>query len=471
MSVADPVPKKRSAGLWIATVAGLAIILVGAGASLFIDNRVERLLQSDTFATLADEQATIADIYLYEGSSGVSRTITRLSRSPDQTRALYLLKTSDEKILASQLLSNQLPEEAMISGRSEFQMIGAGGETLQIDALTRTLPDGSMLLVGRANKARLGLRNALSAAFLATLAAVGLSALGLGLVLERILRHRVDVIARAAASISEGDLVQRIPVSGRGDEFDRLADVLNAMLEQIETQIVTMRTVTDSFAHDLRLPLTRIRAGIEQAALADNAEQRNDALERALIGTDRALSTFTTLLEIARADSGVGRDAFALIDLCQIAQDVVEVFAPLAEEHGQTLSFLPDAHLQVKIWGQSTLLRQALGNLVYNAIKYAGDGTPISVNVTLINPNISNGLAEVSVFDEGPGIPIDQRERALQPFGRLKSEGTIDGTGLGLALAAATARLHNGTLELADQKPGLRVTLHLPLPTPEISQI
>jgi signal transduction histidine kinase len=471
MSVQEPVPRRKSAGLWIAALAAFAIILVGAGASLFIDNHVEKLLQSDTFDTLADEQATMADIYLYEGSNGVTRAITRLSRSANETRALYWLKAADGKILASQLLSNQLPQKAIISGRSEFQMLSPSGEKLQIDALTRTLPDGSTLLVARASKARLGLRNALSTAFLVTLAAVGISALGLGLVLERILRHRVDVIASTAASISEGDLVQRIPVSGRQDEFDRLANVLNAMLDQIEAQIVTMRTVTDSFAHDLRLPLTRVRAGIEKAVLADNADQRNEALETALIGTDRALSTFTTLLEIARADSGVGRDAFGLVDLCQIAQDIVEVFAPLAEEHGQTLAFLAGTQTEVTIWGQGTLLRQALGNLVHNAIKYAGDGTPISVSITLVKSDRSRALAEVSVFDEGPGIPVDQRERALQPFGRLKNDGTIDGTGLGLALAAATARLHKGTLELADQKPGLRVTLLLPLPELENSQI
>jgi signal transduction histidine kinase len=292
-------------------------------------------------------------------------------------------------------------------------------------------------------------------AFIATLAAVGLTALGLGLTLEKILRRRVDTIAQTANAIIDGDLSQRVPLRGSGDEFDRLASVLNAMLVRISIQIATMRAVTDSLAHDLRLPLTRIRLGLEAALAAPDDGGRTAALERAADQTDDALRTFTTLIDIARADAGVGRDAFGWTESSTIIRDVAELFGPLAEDTGSRLDV---EAVEARIWAQGALLRQVLGNLIHNAIKYAGEAGPI-----LLASRITDGELVITVSDRGPGIAPEERERALRPFGRLERDGAIDGSGLGLALASACVRLHGGRLFLGDNEPGLKVYLFLPL--------
>ncbi len=442
-------------GLKAAAIAAAFILFVGAGSSVLIDARVEKLLQKDTQSTLSAEQNTLADIYNDDGIATLVDTIERLTRQNRDPDAIYWLGEGNGKVLVTNLVQ-PLNAAALQIGHATIEVPTADGATIEAQILVQKLSGGEILAVGQSSYAQQDLHESLSAAFLATLAAVGIAAFGLSIALDRILRHRIDTIARTTTRIAAGDLSQRVSLSGRKDEFDRLALVLNTMLAKVEAHILTMRSVTDSLSHDMRLPLTRIRAGIEQGALATTEEGRQDALDKALIDADVALGTFNTLLDIARADSGVGRDAFGPVNLSELVEGVVELFEPLAEENAQTLSLVDDTNAMEPVWAQSVLLRQALGNLVHNAIKYAPTGSPICVRLVQTKRG-----ANLSVEDEGPGIPDDQLERALEPFGRLAHEGTIDGIGLGLALAASTARLHGGQLDLGDNDPGLIATLVL----------
>jgi signal transduction histidine kinase len=214
-----------------------------------------------------------------------------------------------------------------------------------------------------------------------------------------------------------------------------------------------MRIVTEAIAHDLRLPLQRVKADLERAQSLD-ATAREQAFIRADEEIDGALATFNALIDITRAESGIGTEAFETVDLAKVAADVVELFEPVAEDKKQTLK--RDV-VPATISGQGTLIRQALGNLIQNAIKFSPEGASITVRL-----RETDQAAELSVEDTGPGIPAGDRATALRPFGRLARDAAADGKGLGLALVAACAKLHGGALRLEAAEPGLRAILDFP---------
>jgi len=279
-------------------------------------------------------------------------------------------------------------------------------------------------------------------------------ALGLGIFLNRLVLARIDAIVATARRIIGGDLHERIPARDQDSEFDRLTGVLNSMLDRNEAHFEQMRLVTDAIAHDLRGPLQHIKADLERVLVAEDKAPREEAVARAVGEIDDALATFNALLDIARAEAGIGQEAFDRVDLANLVEDVVELFEPVAEEkhQGLTAEVMP-----LEVRGQSTLLRQALGNLVHNAIKFSADGAKIVARLAT-----STDLARIIVEDNGPGIPEGEREKALQPFGRLSRDRPTDGKGLGLALVAACAKLHGGRFLLEDAHPGLRAIIELP---------
>lgn len=280
-----------------------------------------------------------------------------------------------------------------------------------------------------------------------------LLALGLGFALARGLERRLAGVSTAAQAVMAGDLTRRLPESGRGDEFDRLAATINTMLERIETLVAEVRQVTDDIAHDLRSPLSRLRQRLE-AALARAREPEADAtvLEEALAELDQILATFAALLRIARTEAGTGREGFSAVDLSTLVTEVAEVYAPAAEEAGRPITTEIAPGRQVT--GSAALLRQALANLLDNALAH-GAG-PIRVTLR------ADGVLEVS--DQGPGIPPEEREKVTRRFYRLDRSRGTPGTGLGLSLVAAVARLHGGRLALRDGPGGHGLAAVLELP-------
>ncbi len=274
-----------------------------------------------------------------------------------------------------------------------------------------------------------------------------------GLFVSRRMLSRVDQVSRTARQIMEGDLSRRMEQSGSGDEFDRLADNLNAMLDRIERLMVGMRLSTDSIAHDLRSPLTRLKSRIE-LALRDPTESHRDreALADALFQTDATLAVFDSLLRIATAEAGMDAVDLKPIDLAALAQDVTDLYQPLAEEKGVELNVSAD--LPAEIRGQSELMAQAIANLLDNAVKFTPAGGRITVAV-----NLDSGDIILTIADGGPGIPETDRQRVLERFARLESSRTGPGTGLGLSLVAAVVKLHGGALRLEDNDPGLKVEI------------
>jgi signal transduction histidine kinase len=266
-------------------------------------------------------------------------------------------------------------------------------------------------------------------------------------------------------TIMDGDLGGRLPVTGTGDELDRLAENLNAMLERIEALMQGLKEVSDNIAHDLKTPLTRLRNRAEQALrVAQTEPEYRSALEATIDESDGLIRTFNALLMIARAESGQARDDMTEFDAAEVAHDIGELYEPLAEEKGIALKVEADAPALLR--GNRELVSQAVANLVDNAIKYsepaadAADGRTPQIVVRAAAGEGDRVL--LSVADNGPGIPEADRARAVERFVRLERSRSQPGSGLGLSLAAAVARLHGGELSLADNQPGLKSVIALP---------
>jgi len=315
------------------------------------------------------------------------------------------------------------------------------------------LDDGSRLLVAQ------GVRHAedLQEFILSTMAVILAVSVGLaitmGWLLGRTLLQRIDILNATVQQVSGGDFSRRVPLSGQDDEFDELAGHLNAMLTRIEKLLVGMRQVTDNVAHDLRRPLARMRNRIEVTLLdGGNPEDYRRAMEESLQDSEEMMRTFNALLEIARAEAGSFRGDWGAVDLTALLMDLGELYRDQAEAEGKqlTLQVAP----QLSLTGNRQLLAQAVSNLLDNACKFSLQGGAITLQAT-----IEDGILWITVSDNGPGIPVGQRQQVLERFVRLEAGRSTAGNGLGLSLVKAVAALHQAELRLEDNQPGLKVSL------------
>lgn len=427
------------------------------GLFLFLYWRTLTLIDSETDAAIESEIAGLEAQYRQRGLSGLVRIVAERAAAQPEGSNVYLLTRPDLTPLAGNI--ERWPNEARQTAAGiVFEISGDGTGAVNVRARTFLLDGGYRLLVGRDLRQRAKLR-----ALLAETLAWGLTitiSLGLigALLVGRHLLSRVEAINRTGLRIMRGDLHERVALRGVGDEFDRLAENLNTMLDQIERLMTAMHEVTDNIAHDLRGPLTRMKARLELALLAkDRPEEMRAALETAIAETDRLLGTFNALLSIAEAESGALHQSMQPVDLVQLVEDVAELYAPALEEKGLTLEARNVE--EARVLGSRQLLFQALANLLENAMKY----TPSGGRVTIIT-RVGSDAAAVEVADTGPGIPADMREKVLQRYVRLDQARSTPGSGLGLSLVAAVAKLHSARLQLGDNHPGLIVTLEFPRP-------
>ena len=326
------------------------------------------------------------------------------------------------------------------------------------------LPGGFRLLVGRDLDERERLYHIVLSAGRWSVALVIVLGLVGGLFVTRRVLRRVDAMTETTRTIMAGDLGGRLPVAGTGDELDRLAENINVMLERIEALMHGLKEVSDNIAHDLKTPLTRLRNRCEEALrTAKSAGEYRAALEGTIEDSEGLIRTFNALLMIARAESGQARDDMSEFDAAEIAHDIGELYEPLAEQKGIALKVEADAPAKVK--GNRELVSQALANLVDNAIKYteprdlACNGATPEIVVRALN---EGDRILLTVADSGPGIPEADRARVVERFVRLEQSRSQPGSGLGLSLASAVARLHGGELTLADNQPGLKSVIALP---------
>jgi signal transduction histidine kinase len=429
------------------------------GLLAFIYWSTVAVVDRQTEDTIDAEVRGLAEQYREQGLARLIEVI-RL-RSSVEGQDYYLLTDPDLRPLAGNLAS--WPKDAEGAGDwirlSVYRNTKGQVVSRDVRAQLFTLSGGYRLLVGRDTQERTNLRSiVLKALGWSLAAALGLGLIG-GIVISRRMLRRVEHVARTSQGIMAGDLSRRIAITGSGDEFDRLATSLNAMLDQIERLMTGMRLATDSLAHDLRSPLTRLRGRIELALRQPpQAVRDREALADVLRQAEAALSTFDSLLKIAMAEAGVGAAELRTVDLATVARDAAELYEPVAEEHGIDLCIESQAGATVR--AQPELLAQAITNLIDNAVKNTPPGGRIAVAV-----EASAGVVILRVRDTGPGIPTADRERVLDRFVRLEESRSTPGAGLGLSLVAAVARMHGAALSLGEAEPGLVVTLRFPRET------
>jgi signal transduction histidine kinase len=435
-----------------------------------------RLINEQIMTSVNAEVGEIGNIYLRRGLLGLTRTIANRALRPGAN--LYLVTAPNGQAVGGNIES-LAPGVMATTGWSEtFYRRLEDQDTADHRALVNVteLSNGFRLLIGRDLEERRRLFGIVAKAAQWSVLVVIVLGLGGGIFVARRVLRRIDAMTGTTQRIMAGDLSGRLPVGRSGDELDRLAENLNAMLERIEALMVGLKEVSDNIAHDLKTPLTRLRNRAEEAlAKASNEAEYRTALERTIEESDGLIRTFNALLMIARAESGQARGNMDDFDAADVAQGIHELYEPLAEDNGLTLNVKTEP---VRLHGNRELVSQALANLVENAIKY-GQPTPalqpLSAEATRAEEAVANKAKGIliearrdgdqvllSVTDRGPGIPEADRGHAVERFVRLEASRTQPGSGLGLSLASAVATLHGGALKLADAHPGLRATLALP---------
>ncbi len=426
----------------------------------FIYNATVRAIDAEIDTALQTELASLVEVSSRLGLDALIEVVRERSDDPTKADNAYLLVDAALQPVAGNLAQWPVPATRR-SGPLYFEVeVQEEGMLFSrlYRALTIALPGSGQLLVAHDVHRRVGIQQLISEALAWGLAAtLALGVVG-GILSGRALLRRLGTIADTSARIMDGNLADRIPVSGESDELDRLAVQLNRMLERIEQLVEGMRSVSDNVAHDLRAPLTRLYGGIESALSGQpDLSSYRAALDQALFETDRVLRVFNAVMSIAQARSGALRGQMRRLDLTEVVAEAVDLYEPAIEERGLVLDLAFPAD-KVPILGHRQLLAQAVVNLLDNAVKFSPRGGVLRASVSL-----SDGEASVCVADEGPGIPRGSRERVLAPFVRGTDCERVPGTGLGLSLVAAVAHLHRARLSLEDNHPGLRVTLSIRL--------
>ncbi len=417
----------------------------------------QRALAAQTDAPIEAAVAGLREQYQRFGVLGLSDVIT--GRVSQHGSGLYYLQSPNGSVLAGNLV--ELPSSAKLIGRFvEFEY----QRNLQGQEVTRTargqaffLPGGFLLLVARDISDQRMTRRLFTTTLPCSVGLMLFFGIAGGVLMSRNLLRRLDTINRTSAEIIAGDFSRRVPMTSSHDEFDALAENLNRMLERTERLMKGMREVVDSVAHDLRTPLNRLRNRLEDMQRRiDPDDPHLDDIDGAIAETDRLIGTFNALLLIAEADSGMTRGTMAAVDLSAIVADITDLYLPLAEEKDIVLEVAPSGVLTVE--GNRSLVSQALANLIDNAIKYTPSGGHVLVSAAETPASI-----DLSVSDSGPGIPLEDRTRVLERFVRLEKSRNSPGTGLGLSLVAAVARMHDARLTLGDAVPaGLKATISFP---------
>lgn len=417
---------------------------------------VRTVTETRLTASATDEaqrlRATLLEAWAAGGIAGLRKAAeARLDRS-DRPQSVVLVTARDGTTLAGNV--GAWPPNVTPGPPATIELFRIRRDRPELMRVIGTvLPDGTRLLTGHViegERAFVGaMEMAMVAAMLVALTLAGLAGWVAAQIIARRLRRTVDTVAAVAG----GDLDRRVPLEGGGDAFEDLGRSVNAMLDRIASLVGELKMATDALAHDLRSPLTRLRATLERALAAADSEDARVAVLRGMEEGERLLGMLDTALRITRAEAGIGRDAFAATDLTELLADLADLFEPLAEDRGLAIAVMPSAAVIATVHRE--MIGQAVSNLIDNALKYGAGTIQLSIGTD------AGGIA-ILVGDDGPGIPADRRAAALQRFGRLDPSRHESGAGLGLSLVAAVARLHGGTIELADNHPGLVVRLTLP---------
>ncbi|HEX5208065.1 MAG TPA: HAMP domain-containing sensor histidine kinase [Steroidobacteraceae bacterium] len=437
-------------------------VCVTLGSTFYL---TQRIIQGDVDLIIDTEIKSLQNQYVRSGVPGLTEEINLRIDSWGRIGAVYMLAGPKFDRLAGNV-TNWPFDGAPAEPYPEFRIesIEPGQRSVHpVRAAVRKLPNGDWLLVGTDMSQD---RRYVRTFQIATLWGIGLSILAAaiaGFSFTFRLARRVGDVTDTCVRIMSGEQGHRLPVIGKSDEFDALATSVNRVLDRLEEQTRTLRATFDSVAHDLRAPLHRLRTRMDAVLRLPALESGiREPVESALREVDRLQRTLATLLQIALAESGAPLASPGPVDIGELADELTELFEPVARESGLTLTGHADRGVVVE--GNRQLLAQLITNLLENALKYVPAGGRIEVTVKRLP-----GRAHLIITDNGPGMPAEERQRAGQPFVRIGQRSGLEGSGLGLSLVSAIARLHRARLTLESNDPGLRAVVSLPLSDAQVS--
>ena len=441
--------------LRIALLAGLLALISNFAVIGFIYLRTHDEAVSEMRQQVVEQDKVLADVYRSGGEPALLDAVqdTISYADPQSVVALLDARGREQSGNIAGLSKARLGD----GYHNTFVRLRGQPTPRRAAVIMHRLPSGQWLISGRIAGEGLAFKQTLESSLLVALALAMLLGLACGVILANYVGSRVGSIVAVARRISRHDLTRRVPVSGGGDAFDRLGQQINAMLDRISGLMEELRMLTDSLAHDLRSPVSRLRSAAHAAAETSDPAEQEELLGSVIRQADALMRILTTVLEISRSEALTGRKQFNWFDLGELAAELSEMYEPLAEEAGVAVEYARPVR-PAPLYGHRQLLAQAISNLIENAVRYGSTGGEIQIQV-----NANGKLTRIEVADRGPGIPAELHGEALRRFGRLDSSRSKEGAGLGLALAAAIAHLHDGELVLEDNNPGLRIALELPL--------
>ena len=447
----------RSAGVKLALSYALVF---GVSAALLIlvlwVSSINILTRQVDAAIDADAQG-LAEQWRSGGPTALFETIQNRIANNKDGDAIYLVLDPKGQVVAGNL--DNWPSQVSKPGEIYEINVKRNGQRNLARFHRYDLPAGYSLLVGREVSSRAALRNLLTEVLAWSIVLIGLLSITGALLLQKLFSRMVSQVSQTADAISSGDLTRRVAISGRGDEFDRMAETINDMLDRLGLLMDGVRQVSNAIAHDLRTPITRARARLEDAANhAGTAEQLRTAIDRAVSDLDGVTNVFHALLRISEIEAGARRSAFEPLDVRPLLNDLCELYGAVAEERGARLELTATTELPVR--GDRELIQQAVANLLDNALKFSPPGGTVELGGRAVD-----GHALLTVRDYGAGIDPADVARAADRFFRGESARNTPGFGLGLTLVRAVAQLHGGTLQLESAGPGLRATIVMPTRT------
>lgn len=447
----------------LSLIYALLFSLISTGAISFLYWNSAKEIRNQTDYQLRVEANALMDLYDNGKINALTREMNQLNIDGHSKFFLYALQTRDKLDFVEQIQPGvDLKEGGTIYGTVPLSSVVTipdtpEGSSNQFDQPARVLltllPDGYQMLVGTDLVPRQQLLKRMLNVIIALIILVFTLALAGGILIGYSVLHRINSVRETAGEIIEGDLSQRMQVTKKNDEFDRLSIVLNTMLARIEQLMQSMHQVTDNLAHDLRNPLNRLRNRLE-VSLIENLDREGyqQVQQEAIQDIDDIIRTFNSLLNIAQAESGKHDHDWVLIDLKPFIEELAELYSIVAEESG--ITFSNNIKESRFILGDHQLLAQTFTNLLDNAMKFTPEGGTI-----VMTTYFEKQKAIIEIADSGPGIPEDKREEVFERFIRLDSARSTPGNGLGLSLVKAVVERHNGTIEFKDNNPGLRAIL------------
>lgn len=433
--------------LYYAGLFTLSVLLLGA---LYYTIAIRAPLEA-VERDLTVEVRRLVTLHDRAGLAALAATLEQRAAEPSSRLAYHVLLDP-----AGQALTANLPSWPRVAGDEWIRVeadVAKEGDEDEHEALVndRRLADGSRLLIGRDIDDLDEIQEAVTDTLIWLLPAIVLLSLGGGALMSRAIGRRIEGVAAAARGVIAGDLTERVAVRGTGDDFDRLGEMLNLMLDRIEQGMDGVRRVSDSVAHELRTPLTRLRA-----SLAELEQTRDEqTVADAVLEAERLETIFNAVLRIARIEAQRSPRGGTEVDLAAILCDAAELYHPEAEARGQHL----EVDVQPDLWieGDRDLLFQAVANLLDNAVKFTPEGGRVEVCGA-----IEGDRVRLIVEDQGPGVPSELRGRITERFFRAPQASGEPGAGLGLSLVAAVASIHEAPIAFQDARPGLRVEWEFP---------